>query len=70
MRVITPHSYHYEPADRALADEIMHRLDLEPNTVTLMEVSETGVLIEQLVRDCDGRVRVVDGQVLRRRWRV
>jgi hypothetical protein len=70
VRVITPRSYHYVAADRALADQIMRRLSLEPNTVTLMEISEAGVLIEQLVLDEHGKPLVRDRDYVRKVWRV
>jgi hypothetical protein len=71
MRVITPISYRGYPPDTALAREIMRRLNLDPLTVTLIELDETGVVIEQCQLDENGRpVRTADGDVQRHRWRV
>ena len=55
VRVITPSSYHSVPADRALADQVMRRLQLDPNDVSLIELGEGGVVYELLVRDGSGR---------------
>ena len=59
MRVITPISYHL-PADRALADAIMQRLDLDPNTVFEIHIAETGVEVGVYVRDEAGNFRIDD----------
>lgn len=56
VRRITPYTYHRDPADRALADQVMDRLGLNPCEVYEIVVAETGVEWGTYVRSAAGVV--------------
>lgn len=68
VRRITPERYHSDPADRALADQVMDRLGLDPRSVFEIVVAETGVEVGTYVRDACGAV-LVNGRDVVREWR-